>query len=82
MKTICILVPEGAAVVNCIEGSYVLFTRLNNFLTSEGKQPLFNVMLTGISMEPRIYDGFFSVKPHSDICRTAHGNIGIQIFCY
>jgi transcriptional regulator GlxA family with amidase domain len=63
MKHIAILVPRGAAALSCIEGPYTLFTKANDFLTSNGKSPLFKVQLVGITDETQAYDRFFSVSP-------------------
>lgn len=63
MKTISILVPKGAAALSCIEGSFIAFTKANDFLASMGKDPLFKVQLVGISQETQVYDQLFSVRP-------------------
>ncbi len=70
MKTISILVPKGAAALSCIEGSYIAFTKANDFLASLGKDPLFKVQLVGISKEAQVYDHFFSVRPDLSIKET------------
>ncbi len=70
MKTISILVPKGAAALSCIEGSYIAFTKANDFLASLGKDPLFKVQLVGISKETQVYDHFFSVRPDLSIKET------------
>ncbi|CAN5825127.1 helix-turn-helix domain-containing protein [soil metagenome] len=63
MKTISILVPRGAVALSCIEGSFIAFTKANDFLTAMGKEPLFKVQLVGISKEAQVYDNFFTVCP-------------------
>jgi transcriptional regulator GlxA family with amidase domain len=63
MKHISILVPRGAAALSCIEGSFIMFTKANDFLASRGRQPLFKVQLVGLSSEPQVYDRLFSVRP-------------------
>ena len=63
MKHISILVPKGAAALSCIEGSYVAFTRTNNFLANLGRPPIFNVQLVGLTKEAQVYDKFFTVCP-------------------
>jgi transcriptional regulator GlxA family with amidase domain len=63
MKHISILVPRGAAALSCIEGSYVAFTRTNDFLVNMGRPPLFKVQLVGLTKEAQVYDRFFTVYP-------------------
>ncbi len=63
MKHISILVPKGAAALSCIDGSYIAFTKTNDFLASTGKPRLFDVQLIGLTKEARIYDRAFSVNP-------------------
>ena len=63
MKIISILVPDGAAVVGCIEGAFKIFNLANMFLEESGKPPLFKVLLVGLNTEPRIYDKLFTIKP-------------------
>jgi hypothetical protein len=53
MKHISILVPKGAAVLACIEGSLKLLNIANTFLESEGKLPAFKVQLVGLTREPQ-----------------------------
>jgi hypothetical protein len=40
MKHVSILVPRGAATLGTIEGSFIMFTKANEFLSSMGRQPL------------------------------------------
>ncbi len=63
MRHVSILVPRGAATLGCIEGSFALFTKTNDFLAARGKPPLFNVQLVGITGEAQVYDRLFSVRP-------------------
>ncbi|MFA6439375.1 MAG: helix-turn-helix domain-containing protein [Bacteriovoracaceae bacterium] len=73
MKTISILVPNGAAVLGCIEGAFKIFNIANMFLEENGKLPMFKVLLVGLNTEPRIYDKLFTVKPNlafSDVAKT------------
>ena len=63
MKHISILVPKGAAALSCIEGTYTLFTKANDFLVSLGKSPMFNVQLVGLTNEAQVYDRLFKVYP-------------------
>jgi transcriptional regulator GlxA family with amidase domain len=63
MKTVSILIPETAVLPAIVDPRY-MFTAVNEFLKSAGKQPLFNVQLVGLSKEVKLNDGLFSV--HTD----------------
>ncbi|MDF2457284.1 MAG: helix-turn-helix-domain containing protein AraC type [Cytophagaceae bacterium] len=52
MKHISILVPTGDVALGTIEGSYIAFTKVNDFLVAMGKEPLFTVQLIGLTKEP------------------------------
>lgn len=62
MKVITILVPEGAVLAAIVDPRY-LFTTVNDFLQLQGKPPLFQVQLVGLSKEVRLNDGAFSIHP-------------------
>ncbi len=66
-KHISILVPDGAAVLGCIEGSLKTFRIANAFLESKGRQPMFTIQLVALTKAPRSYDGFFTVQPDATI---------------
>ncbi len=73
MKHISILVPKGAASLGCIDGSYMAFTRANEFLIASGRSPMFTVQLTALDTSPHVYDKFFTVQPDvviSDVTKT------------
>ena len=63
MKKIAILVPE-TAVVEAVADPRYIFTAVNEFLTSAGKDPIFSVQLVGLTREVRVTDGLFTV--HAD----------------
>jgi len=63
MKHISILVPKGDVALSCIEGSFTLFNKVNDFLIGMGKPPLFKVQLVGLSREAEVYHKFFKVYP-------------------
>lgn len=63
MKHISVLVPKGAAALSCIEGPFTLFNKVNDFLATIGKPPMFIVQLVGINKEARVYDRLFRVYP-------------------
>jgi len=63
MKHVSILVPRGAAALGCIEGSFILFNKANDFLAMRGRAPLFHVQLVGLTADAQQYDRPFSVRP-------------------
>lgn len=63
MKRIAILVPE-TAVVEAVADPRYIFTAVNDFLKSAGKEPLFSVQLVGLTREVRVTEGLFSI--HTD----------------
>ncbi len=67
MKHVSILVPSGAAALSCIEGSFTGFSRANEFLVAQGKSPMFNVQLVGLTKDPQVYDRLFNVYPDKTI---------------
>ncbi len=67
MKHLSILVPKGAVALGCIEGSFILFNKVNDFLQSVGKPSLFKVQLVGLTKSAQVYDKFFSVTPDCSI---------------
>lgn len=67
MKHISILVPKGATALSCIEGSFILFTKANDFLEMTGRSPAFKVELVGMDYDSQVYDRLFTVKPGKSI---------------
>ncbi len=63
MKHISVLIPRGATVITCIEGSIMLFKRINDFLLAMGEKPAFKLHMVGLSHQAEVYDGVFSVQP-------------------
>lgn len=64
MKHISILVPKEA-ILGSLEGTRQLFSEVNNFMSAQGKPPLFNVQLVGIDRETPLARGRFTV--HADL---------------
>lgn len=75
MKHISILVPKGAAALSCIEGSYTLFNKVNDFLVSMGKHSIFNVKLVGLTNESAVYDRMFTVSPDHAFTEVSHTDL-------
>ncbi len=63
MKHISILVPRGDVALSCIEGSFTIFNKVNEFLASMGRPVLFNVQLVGLTKEAQEYHRLFKVYP-------------------
>jgi transcriptional regulator GlxA family with amidase domain len=66
-KHISILVPDGAAVIGCIEGALKTFRIANAFLEQRGTMPMFTIQLVALTKSPRSYDGCFTVQPDGTI---------------
>lgn len=62
-KHISILVPQGDVALSCIEGSFTVFTKVNDFLVNMGKSPLFTVKLVGLTKDTQTYNRLFKVTP-------------------
>ena len=63
MKNITILVPETAVVESVADPRY-MFTAVNEFLKSAGKDPVFTVQFVGATREVSLNNGLFSI--HTD----------------
>src|SRR5687768_5406487 len=61
MKTVSILVPKGA-ILGSIEGPRQLLTSVNSYLTSMGKQPLFDIELVGLAKETPLVRGVYTIR--------------------
>ncbi len=77
MKHVSVLVPRGAAALGCIEGSFILFTKINDFLGARGRPPLFTAQLVGLSGDPQVYDRLFSVRPEVTIDKVRRTDLVI-----
>jgi len=63
MKRISILVPLGHTSLPNIDGTHQIFTEVNKFAASMGRQPLFDVKLVGLSAETIQRNGRFTIVP-------------------
>lgn len=72
---VSILLPEGAAVVGCIEGARKTFLLANSFLEGRGERPLFSVELVALTKGARTYDGVFSVQPDATVRSVSHTDL-------
>ncbi len=62
MKRVFILVPESA-VIEAVASPQYMFSAANQFLVSNGKDPLFDVHLVGSKKEVAFRNGLFTVHP-------------------
>lgn len=62
MMHISVLVPE-TAVIEAVADPRYLFTTVNEFLVSQGKEPRFRVELVGLRKDVRLGNSQFSVHP-------------------
>ena len=62
MKTVTILVPEGAVMASIADPRY-MFTAANDLLKSSGKKPFFKVQLAGFKKEVKLNEGIYTVNP-------------------
>lgn len=72
IKKVSILVPESS-VLQAIADPQYLFSAVNQFMVSSGKEPLFDVQLVGLKKEVRLNDGLYSVNAShllKDITKT------------
>lgn len=75
MKSVSILVPKGAVALSCIEGPFILFNKVNEFLAKLGQTEFFHVQLVGMTLEPQVYDGHFTVSPNTAIDQVEHTDL-------
>jgi transcriptional regulator GlxA family with amidase domain len=74
-KHVSILVPDGAAVIGCIEGALKTFRIANAFMEGRGQKPLFTIQLVALTKAPRTYDGYFTVQPDATIHSVKNTNL-------
>jgi len=63
MKHVSILIPRGNASLTNIEGTHQLLSEVNGMLVMQGKKPLFDIHLVGLSDESTQRNGLFTIKP-------------------
>jgi transcriptional regulator GlxA family with amidase domain len=70
MKHLTVLVPEGEGNnISSIVGSYKIFSRANEIRQKQGLEPVFKIVLAGVSDEQSYYGGLFSINPHTNISK-------------
>ena len=73
MKHVSLLVPIGDISVSNVEGTYHIFTEVNNAMRQAGKPALFKVQLVGLRKDSRVKNDLFSIHPDvlpKDITKT------------
>lgn len=75
MKQLTILVPDGQNNLSSIVGTYKIFTRANEYWVNTGKKEIFKIQLAGTSKNVELYEGLFTVKPHSHIATIKHTDL-------
>ncbi len=63
MKHISILIPQGHFSLVNVEGSYQIFSWVNEYLEKQGQKPLFDLHLVGLSDTITQTSGLFSIHP-------------------
>ena len=64
MRHISILIPHDAVMASIVDPR-IIFTGVNDFLESAGKEPVFKVQLVGLTKEVQLHNGTFTV--HADV---------------
>ncbi|MDO1448994.1 helix-turn-helix domain-containing protein [Rhodocytophaga aerolata] len=67
MKHIAILVPKGA-ILGSVEGPRQVLTEVNKFFKNTGRDPVFDVQLTGLTKEVQVAGGKYTVN--TDVLTT------------
>lgn len=67
MKQLTIIVPNGQNNLSSIVGPFKIFTRANARWVEKGYDPLFAIQLAGVSPQVDLYEGLFTVNPHTVI---------------
>ncbi|WP_127129896.1 GlxA family transcriptional regulator [Pseudoflavitalea rhizosphaerae] len=67
MKKLIIVVPAGQNNLSSVVGPYKFFIKANEHFMKKGQEPVFDVQLAGVNEKEELYDGLFSIKPHTYI---------------
>ncbi|NJM94063.1 MAG: helix-turn-helix domain-containing protein [Cytophagales bacterium] len=77
MKHVSILVPLGHSSLVNIEGTYQLFSAVNELLEGQGRERLFDLHLVGLQAETHQSSGLFTVNPDRLVHQVAHTDLVI-----
>ncbi|HSH64831.1 MAG TPA: helix-turn-helix domain-containing protein [Bacteroidia bacterium] len=75
MKKLTILIPEAKSNLSSIVGTYKIFNRANDYWESLGNEPIFTIQLAGVHETVELYDGLFSIRPHTVISAVQQTDI-------
>ena len=67
MKKLIIVVPAGQNNLSSVVGPYKFFIKANEYFKMRGLPRVFDVQLAGVNEKEELYDGLFSIKPHTCI---------------
>ncbi|UAY52505.1 GlxA family transcriptional regulator [Ferruginibacter albus] len=74
-KHISIFVPAGDCVLSSVIGSFKVFNEVNAVAKRKELPLPFTIQLVGITEETKLYDGAFSIKPHTTIDKVTHTDL-------
>lgn len=75
MKHLTIVIPNGENNLSSMVGAYKIFSRANACWKERYKKELFTIQLAGLSKRVDLYDGLFSVQPHTTISAIRKTNL-------
>jgi len=75
MKKLIIVIPAGQNNLSSVIGPYKFFLKANEYHRSKGKKAVFDVQLAGMSRKEELYDGLFSIKPHTRVSEVDHADL-------
>src|SRR5579864_8143839 len=81
MKHITILALQDASI-NCIDSSYQMLRRINDFLRYQEKEPFYKVQIAGLEKNISLSHGLYSIN--TDVCLDEIGStdmIVVPITC-
>jgi len=70
MKHLTILLPNeqtGANTISCIVGAYHIFTGANEYAKANGKRPVFDIQIAGISAQSGFINGLLTIMPQVNV---------------
>jgi transcriptional regulator GlxA family with amidase domain len=81
MKHISILALHDATI-NCIDSSYQILNRVNDFLKYHGKEPFYDVEIVGLKKNIKFNHGLYNINVNKTIDETGKTDVVvIPIFC-
>lgn len=75
VRKVSVLLPLGAANLNCIEGTVKAFETANWFLQQRGEPAGFEVQLVGLTKEPQRYDRYFIAEPDCSLADAGQSDL-------